>query len=51
MLLAEGNPDTVVGWVDRYRDKLLFDDNRFSICPKSNEKYHLSNNQIKIVDE
>jgi len=51
MLLAEGNPDTVVGWVDRYRDKLLFDDNGFSICPKSNEKYHLSNNQIKIVDE
>ena len=51
MLLAEGNPDTVVGWVDLYRYKLLFDDNGFSICPKSNEKYHLSNNQIKIVDE
>ena len=51
MLLAEGNPGTVVGWVNRYRDKLLFDDNGFSICPKSNEKYHLSNNQIKIVDE
>ena len=51
MLLAEGNPGTVVGWVNRYVDKLLFDDNGFSICPKSNEKYHLSNNQIKIVDE
>ena len=51
MLLAEENPGTVVGWVNRYRDKLLFDDNGFSICPKSNKKFHLLNNQIKIVDE
>ena len=51
MLLAEGNPDTVVGWVDRYRDKLLFDDNGFSICPKSNLKYQLLNNKVNIIDE
>ena len=51
MLLAEGNSGIVVGWVNRYGNKLLFDDNGFSICPKSNEKYHLSNNQMKIVDE
>jgi len=51
VLLAEGNPSTVFGWVNRYGDKLSFDENGVSICPKSNEKYHLSNNQIKIVDE
>ena len=49
--LVIGNPGVLVGWVNRYGDKLFFDDNGFSICPKSNEKYHLSNNQIKIVDE
>ena len=34
-----------------YGDKLSFDENGVSISSKSNEKYHLSNNQIKIMDE
>jgi len=37
-------------WVNRLGDKFIFDKKIVSICPKSNEKYHLSNNQIKIVD-
>jgi UDP-2-acetamido-3-amino-2,3-dideoxy-glucuronate N-acetyltransferase len=49
--LVIGNPGVLVGWVNRYGDKLFFDDNGFSICPKSNLKYQLLNNQIKIVDE
>ena len=49
--LIVGNPGVVVDWVNRYGDKPSFDENGVSICPKSNEKYHLSNNQIKIVDE
>ena len=38
-------------WVNRYGDKLSFDENGVSIFPKPNEKYHLSNNRMKIVDE
>ena len=49
--LVIGNPGVLVGWVNRYGDKLFFDDNGFSICPKSKLKYQLLNNQIKIVDE
>ena len=49
--LVIGNPGVLVGWVNRYGDKLFFDDNGFSICPKSNLKYQFLNNQIKIVDE
>ena len=49
--LVIGNPGVLVGWVNRYGDKLFFDENWFSICPKSNLKYQLLNNQIKIVDE
>ena len=49
--LVIGNPGVLVGWVNRYGDKLFIDDNGFSICPKSNLQYQLLNNQIKIVDE
>ena len=49
--LVLGNPGVVVGWVNRYGDKLTFDKNNISICPKSNEEYHLLNNQVKLVDE
>jgi len=49
--LVIGNPGVLVGWVNRYGDKLFIDDNGFSICPKSNLKYQLLDNQIKIVDE
>ena len=49
--LVIGNPGVLMGWVNRYGDKLFFDDNGLSICPKSNLKYQLLNNQIKIVDE
>ena len=49
--LVIGNPGVLVGWVNRYGDKLFFDDNGFSICPKSNLKYQLLNNKVKLVDE
>ncbi len=38
-------------WVNRYGDKLSFNEKGVLICPKSNEKYHLSNNQIKNWNE
>lgn len=49
--LVIGNPGVLVGWVNRYGDKLFFDDNGFSICPKSNLKYQLLNNKVNILDE
>lgn len=49
--LVIGNPGVLVGWVNRYGDKLFFDDNGFSICPKSNLKYQLLNNKVNIIDE
>ena len=51
MLLAEGNPGTVVGWVNRLEDKYIFDKNIVSICPKTNEKYQLLNNKVNMIDE
>ena len=49
--LVIGNPGVLVGWVNRYGDKLFFDDNGLSICPKSNLKYQLLNNKVNIIDE
>jgi len=49
--LVIGNPGVLVGWVNSYGDKLFFDDNGFSICPKSNLKYQLFNNEVNIIDE
>ena len=49
--LVIGNPGVLVGWVNRYGDKLFFDENGVSICPKSNLKYQLLNNKVNIIDE
>ena len=49
--LVIGNPGVLVGWVNRYGDNLFFDDNGFSICPKSNLTYQLLNNKVNIIDE
>jgi len=37
--------------VNLYGDKLSFDKNGVSICPKSNLKYQLLNNKVNIIDE
>ena len=49
--LVIGNPGVLVGWVNRYGDKLLFDENGISICPKTNEKYQLFDKKVNIIDE
>jgi len=48
--LVIGNPGVLVGWVNRYGDKLLFDENGISICPKTNEKYQLFDKKVNIID-
>ncbi len=37
--------------MNSFGDKLTIDKSKFSICPKSNEKYQLLNNMVKIIDE
>jgi UDP-2-acetamido-3-amino-2,3-dideoxy-glucuronate N-acetyltransferase len=45
--LVIGNPARQSGWVSEYGHTLEFDDNGTAICPESNEKYQLTNNQVK----
>ena len=50
-VVGGGKPNTVVGWVNRYGDKLSCEENDVSICPKSNLKYQLLNNKVNVIDE
>lgn len=44
--LVIGNPSRQTGWMSEYGHKLTFDDHGFAVCPESNEKYQLKNNQV-----
>lgn len=41
-----GNPAKQLGWVSEYGHRLNFDNNGLAICPESDEKYKLENNQV-----
>ena len=41
-----GNPAKQLGWVSEYGHRLNFDENGLAVCPESNEKYKLENNQV-----
>lgn len=41
-----GNPGQLKGWVSRAGITLKFDENNEAICPQTNEKYHLRDNQL-----
>lgn len=45
--LVYGNPARQKGWVSEYGHKLEFDKNGIGVCPESNEKYLLKNDEIK----
>jgi|SRR5688572_22000513 len=44
--LVMGNPSRQSGWMSEYGHKLRFDNSGNAICPESNEKYKLENNQV-----
>lgn len=44
--LVVGNPARQMGWMSEYGHRLQFDASGFAVCPESNEKYQLSNNQV-----
>jgi UDP-2-acetamido-3-amino-2,3-dideoxy-glucuronate N-acetyltransferase len=45
--LMVGNPARQMGWMSEFGHRLIFDNNGFAICPESNDKYELKNNQVQ----
>ena len=41
-----GNPAKQLGWVSEYGHRLNFDENGLAVCPESDEKYKIENNQV-----
>jgi len=48
--LVVGNPARQIGWVSEYGHRLEFDIEHVAICPESNEKYVLENNNVRKLD-
>jgi len=46
-----GNPARQVGWMSEYGHRLQFNAKGMAICPESNEKYILDNNNVKKIIE
>jgi UDP-2-acetamido-3-amino-2,3-dideoxy-glucuronate N-acetyltransferase len=44
--LVVGNPAKQIGWMSEYGHRLSFDENGIAICPESNDKYKLEDNQV-----
>jgi len=47
--LIVGNPGRQVGWVSEYGHRLEFSATGEAVCPESNQKYRLENNQVKRI--
>ncbi len=49
--LVVGNPAKHIGWMSEYGHRLHFDEDGFAVCPESQEKYALTNNQVRKIEE
>jgi UDP-2-acetamido-3-amino-2,3-dideoxy-glucuronate N-acetyltransferase len=47
--LVVGNPARQIGWMSEFGHKLSFNDKGVASCPESNEKYQLSQNEVKKI--
>lgn len=47
--LVVGNPAKIKGWYSEAGNKLVFDENGFAFCEKSDKKYKFENNLVKEV--
>jgi UDP-2-acetamido-3-amino-2,3-dideoxy-glucuronate N-acetyltransferase len=45
--LVVGNPARQIGWMSEFGHRLEFNEVGIAVCPESNEKYELKNNQVK----
>lgn len=44
--LVVGNPSKQIGWISEFGHRLEFDKNGMAVCPESQEKYKLENNNV-----
>ncbi len=49
--LVVGNPAKLIGWMSEAGEKLIFDDEGFAYCKKSNKKYQLINGIVVEVEK
>ena len=47
--LVVGNPARQIGWMSEYGHRLYFDESGIAICPESNDKYELIDNQVRKI--
>lgn len=47
--LMVGNPARQIGWMSEFGHRLEFDENGIAICPESNEKYKIENDEVKKI--
>ena len=47
--LVVGNPSKQIGWISEYGHRLNFDSNGIAVCPESNDKYELNNNNVEKI--
>jgi UDP-2-acetamido-3-amino-2,3-dideoxy-glucuronate N-acetyltransferase len=47
--LVVGNPSRQIGWMSEYGHRLKFNEEGIAICPESNEKYQLKNNEVNKI--
>ena len=47
--LIVGNPGKQIGWMSEFGQRLNFNEDKYAICPESNEQYILENEKVKKV--
>lgn len=47
--LVIGNPARHVGWMSEFGHQLYFDSSNIAVCPESNEKYKIENNNVNKI--
>lgn len=48
--LVVGNPAVQIGWVSRYGNRLMFDDQGLARCPETGEHYRLTNDNVELLE-
>ncbi len=49
--LMVGNPARQIGWMSEYGHRLYFDETGTAVCPESQERYQLVDNQVKKIPQ
>ena len=49
--LVVGNPARQIGWMSAYGERLHFNDDGTAICPGSQKRYQLKNENVYIIEE